>query len=119
MFAISSASPRDSLLRTWVKFHRAAHECVGIRTSPFPLTVRSIRLVGALFKCGGYRSFANYASRAKEAHVELMGSWEPDLEREVTLVSRSCTRGIGPSRQSAALDVAEIPDLDLPLIDPL
>ena len=34
-----------------------------------PLTVEKVHNVSSLFKEGGYASFANYVSRAKDAHI--------------------------------------------------
>ena len=64
-FAASTRASRSSLLRTWICFHRAAHQHDAPDAPPFPLTALSIRRVGALFKAGKYQAFDNYAARAK------------------------------------------------------
>ena len=63
----SSRAGWDSLLRTWTEFHVAR---LGEATPVLPLTVDKVRKVSALFKEGGYRGFANYATRIKDHHVE-------------------------------------------------
>lgn len=59
-------------------------------------------------KFANYRSFDNYASRAKRAHIEAGGVWTQDLELEVKDASRSVNRGIGPPRQSAPLPMDKL-----------
>lgn len=59
----------------------------------------------AVLKEAGYRSAANYVSRAKEEHVKLVGTWPCRLEEAARLSARSAVRGIGPARQSAPLDL--------------
>ena len=59
-------------------------------------------------KAAGYRSFAKYDSRAKEEHVHMTNSWEVDLDRAFRSAIRSCNRGLGPARQSEALDLDKV-----------
>ena len=50
----------------------------------------------------GFRSFANYATAAKNAHVEAGHVWTQLHEHTRVWVSRSVSRGIGPARQSCS-----------------
>ena len=72
-----------ALLKTWCQFHVAwfGQQTLGEEFSPFPLTVMKICAVGAMLKSGGYRSAANYLSRAKEEVTFGRTSWRWLLER--------------------------------------
>ena len=104
--AATSATTRASLWRTWqeiiVEWHGPGTRCV-------PVLPRHIAVVGAMMKARGYRSFANYASRAKEEHVKSGHTWSELHELEVRQGTRSVLRGAGPSRQSAALRLEDLP----------
>ena len=65
----------------------------------YPLTADKIAMVAAAFKACGYRSFANYLSRAKEHHIQLYQTWGPEMVIEARRAVRSVTRGIGPVAQ--------------------
>ena len=108
--APSARSTQESLWRTWTAFHR---KWFGPESDPCPLTVESIRSVASMFKDAGYRSFANYASRAKREHVARGFPWTQIMDLEVRDCNRSLTRGIGPPRQSAEFPVREIWNLDI------
>ena len=81
---------------------------------PFPLTVLKLHAVGAMLKAGGYRSPANYFSRAKEEHVVQGFQWSDALHLAVCKATMSITRGIGPARQSAPINVVDVWNLDMP-----
>ena len=81
---------------------------------PFPLTVLKLHAVGAMLKAGGYRSPANYFSRAKEEHVVQGFQWSDALHLAVRKATMSITRGIGPARQSAPINVVDVWNLDMP-----
>ena len=102
--ANSSRASTDSLLRTWVKLAEAA--CVGDEI--WPLSPGLVEKVAAAFKAGRYRSFANYVSRAKQYHITLGHVWTDALDLMVRQCVRSCARGLGPGKQSKALDIALI-----------
>ena len=102
-FARSATAPRISLLKTWSRFHAAAFG-VGPGAIPeYPITVRSFVAVAALFKRGGYRAFPNYASAAKDRHIQLGHVWTQQLDGASRWCTRSVQRGIGPARQSKPL----------------
>jgi hypothetical protein len=101
--ARSSLPSSLSLINTWTSFHTevfgSGAEC-GLPV--LPVTHRSFCAVAALFKRGGYRSFANYASAIKSADIEAGHQWTQALDQLVTWCTRSVLRGIGPARQSQA-----------------
>ena len=105
-YAQSAEASNASLLKTWAHFHAEA-----FRRSPndatcsepmLPLTVRSLVIIGALFKAGGYRSYPNYVSIIKSAHIEEGHDWSHLLQHTSAWVTRSVLRGIGPARQSCS-----------------
>ena len=65
-------------------------------------------------KLGGFRSFQNYVSRIKDLHVRAGFTWSPQHAMEASQGLRSVTRGQGPARQSAPLDVDQVKQLQLP-----
>ena len=103
--SVSAKGPAASVLKTWEAMHRRMHSdgqpC-------FPLTAAKITKVAAAFKACGYRSFANYMSKAKEHHIQLYQEWGPDLALEARRAGRSVTRGIGPVTQRTPLDVDKL-----------
>ena len=103
--ANSAHSSLASMDATWHKLHKA---WFGERSTVFPTNAGAIRAVAASMKFAGYRSFDNYASRAKRAHIEAGGVWTQDLELEVKDASRSVNRGKGPPRQSAPLPLDKV-----------
>ena len=114
--AASTADSAVSLVRTWSLFHI---EWYGDSIPIFPLTPDSVEAVGALLKRGGYRAAASYCSAAKDRHLAMGFKWSVFLDRSVSRVVRSVTRGIGPPRQSAELDVQSLTKLELPLVSSL
>ena len=103
--ASSAKGPNASLLRTWESMHRRMNEG---RNDCYPLTCEKITKVAAAFKACGYRSFANYLSRAKEVHISHGGVWSEELNMEGRRAVRSVTRGIGPVLQRTPLDIEQI-----------
>ena len=95
--AKTSAAPATSVWKTWQGYH---YDVFGDELDPLPITPQKLVSVGSLFKAGGYRSFANYATGAKNAHIEAGHHWCQLLEHTRAWVTRSVLRGIGPSRQS-------------------
>ena len=102
--ASSSQAPAAALLSTWHRFHHAALDSASSTSSVLPVTIRSLVIVGALFKRGGYRSFDNYVSAIKGQHIEAGHGWTQLHAHTARWVSRSVTRGIGPARQSCSFD---------------
>jgi hypothetical protein len=107
--ARSAYAPQESLENTWRKLHKA---WFGEGSEPFPTCVAAVRAIAASMKFAKYRSFDNYASRAKRAHIEAGGIWTQELELEVRDASRSVNRGKGPGRQSEPLQLDRIFELD-------
>ena len=68
--AASSKGPHSSLLRIWESMHRRVRNGA---TNYYPITPSKLAKVAAAFKNCGYRSFANYLSRAKEMHIQMGG----------------------------------------------
>ena len=104
VLAQSAAASSASVLRTWVKFHRAWFP----HTPAFPTWPAAVRAVAAQMKKKGYRSWANYLSRAKREHIQAGGVWDQVLDYTAKECTRSVTRGLGPPRQSAPLDIKAV-----------
>ena len=96
--ASSSKGPNASLLRTWESTRKRMNQG---KNDYYPLTCEKITKVAAAFKACGYRSFANYLSRAKDVHISLGGIWTDELIMEGKRAVRSMTRGIGPVLSTA------------------
>ena len=103
--ANSAKGPACSVLKTWESMHRRMHDP---EIPTYPLTPDKIARVAAAFKRCGYRSFSNYMSRAKEAHVQMFGDWGVDLAMEARRAGRSVNRGRGPVSQRSPLDFDRI-----------
>ena len=78
----------------------AAHQ-----VEPWPLDIEKLGLLGALLHAGAYRSAAAYFAAAKRHHVRTGGIWTSQMTQEVRDGVRSCTRGQGPDKQSAEIDL--------------
>eukprot|EP00971_Amphidinium_carterae_P348820 6490688-Amphidinium_carterae.1 len=74
--ANSAKASVASLLRTWEAFSEQAFPS----KQPWPLCPVKLEVIATGFKAGGYRSFQNYLSRAKQRHVELGFPWTDLLE---------------------------------------
>ena len=81
--------------------------------SIIPVAPEHIAFVGAAMKMRGYRSFSNYISWAKEAHIAAGHTWTPRHELEAAQGTRSVTRGQGPPWQSAPLPVEDVAESKL------
>ena len=77
----------------------------GPRVVVLPLVPAKVVAVCAMFRAGGYRSVENYSSRIKDLHIGECFDWSMYLERAFRESQRAVNRGIGPARQSAALDL--------------
>ena len=114
-YAASATESNKSHIRTWSYFHSEVFRYFQLTPPVVPLTARSIVGVGALFKAGGYRSYSNYASAAKNLHIEQGHHWSQLLDHTARWVSRSVLRAIGPARQSCAFRFEQLAKLDRPL----
>ena len=103
--AASAQGPQDSLLKTWITYHR---RWFGENDIPFPTSPVAVEAVAAQMKNDKYRSFANYLSRAKTEHIRSGGVWDQLLELTGKACSHSVNRGIGPAKQSAAYSILEV-----------
>ena len=95
--ANSSQAPAASMISTWHRFHHEALDTPAAASSVLPVTIRSLVVVGALFKRGGYRSFDNYVPAIKGQHIEAGYGWTQLHAHTAKWVSRSVSRGIGPA----------------------
>ena len=103
--AASGSGNRASLLSTWIAFHE---EWFGKAIPPIPVTTDSLLAVSSLFKKAGYRSFPNYLSAIKAEHVIRGHDWTQILDLMGRWSTRSVLRGIGPARQSQAIDLLRV-----------
>lgn len=106
MYANTSRRPRDAQLSLWIRFHGFWFGPDG--GDPFPLDEIKLIRVSSLFKAGGYKSFKNYLSRAKDHHVSLGYSWSDNLARTAQKCSRSVLRGLARAGRSEAFDLLAI-----------
>ena len=72
------------------------------------LDVGQLKLLGSLLHAGAYRSAAAYFAAVKRAHITSGGEWSPQMAQEVRDGTRSCTRGQGPDKQSAEVDLDDL-----------
>ena len=103
--AASGSGNRASLLSTWISFHS---EWFGPSVPAVPVTTDSLLAVSSLFKKAGYRSFPNYLSAIKAEHVIRGHDWTQILDLMGRWSTRSVLRGIGPARQSQAIDLLRV-----------
>ena len=109
-FAASGHSTRQGRLETWIRLVRV---WFGEAVDVIPVSVEHIAAVGAVMKYYGYRSFAQYASRARELQIRCGFAWTDAHALEAKHGDRSVTRGQGPPRQSAPLPVNQVQALVL------
>ena len=100
--APSSRTSQSARWRTWQEFHRAM---LGDSVPVLPLTADGIVLIAACFKDGGYRSFKNYMSKAREQHTLAGHLWADILTLTAKKATASVERGLGPARQSLPFDL--------------
>ena len=110
-FTSQGATARDALWSSWRRLHL---NWFGFSVAVLPLTVIGIAAVLAQLKGGGYRSAANYMSRAKYEHLKLQHVWSDQLAQEANEGVRSTMRGTGPGHQSAEFPVMKLLDVDIP-----
>ena len=68
--AKSGIASAGSLLSTWHRFHQETFGSCIPTIDTLPVTVKSMVTIGAIYKRGGYRSFANYISAIEAQHIE-------------------------------------------------
>ena len=103
------------MLSTWLAYHS---ERFGSDLPPFPITVNSLLAVSSLFKKAGYRSYPNYLSAIKSEHIIRGHDWTQILDLMGRWSTRSVLRGIGPARQSQAIDLLRVFAIS-PACDPI
>ena len=110
MYANTSQGPKGSQWNTWCMYHENWFKN-GIATvqyvSVLPLTPDKIQAVASQMIHGGYRSVANYVSRAKDMHIAAEWPWTDSLAREARLANAAAKRGIGPAHQCQELPVEQ------------
>ncbi len=106
MYAATSRRPRDAQLSLWIRFHVCWFGPEG--GDPFPLDEIKLIRVSSLFKAGGYKSFKNYLSRAKDHHLALGYPWSDNLTRTAQKCSRSVLRGLARAGRPEAFDLLAI-----------
>ena len=114
-FAASNQSTRAANLAVWVRLVKL---WFGPGTEVIPVEPEHIQAVGAIMKRHGYRSFSQYITRARDLHIKCGFAWSPKLVQEASQGVRSVTRGQGPPRQSAPLDVDAVRGMNVE-IDPV
>ena len=87
--AKSGVGPAASLLNTWTHFHVTVFADEQPAIPVLPVTPRGLVILGSLFKRGGYRSFANYVSAVRAAHIEANHEGDHLLYHTATWVTRS------------------------------
>jgi hypothetical protein len=107
--ASSARGCKESHIGTWQSMHS---EWFGPAVPFLPLTTERLSAVASLFKARGYRSFGNYLSAVKQAHVTAGFQWTQQLDLSGRQCSTSVGRGLGPPRQSAAVDLVRLQALD-------
>ena len=104
IYARSARAPLDARWTTWCKI------CSAWNREPVPLTPELIEMVGASFRFGGYRSSAQYFSRARKEHIRVTGMPTPAaVELAIRDAVRSIERGMGAN---AAKDAFRLDALD-------
>lgn len=101
-FAASNQASHGARVQWW------AHRAASLDVDPFPLTVTTIDMAGALLKAGQYRSAAQYFAALKREYILKSFPWGDDLNLAVRDAIRSCVRGIGADKQCPALDLRKL-----------
>lgn len=103
--AASSRSSVDAHFATWSAFHTS---WFGQHVPVLPITPETLEAVSSMFKRGRYRSFPNYLSTAKAAHIAENHAWSQRLEQTARKCTRSVLRGLGAGKQSLGLSVSQL-----------
>ena len=97
--------PNDARWTTWCKI------CEAWKIDPVPLSTDVSEKVGASLRKGGYRSSAQYFSRARKEHVQVTGMPVPaPVEIAIRDAIRSIERGMG---NNAPKDAFRLDALDI------
>ena len=91
-FAASNQATHKARVQWWL------HRAKSLDVTPFPLTVQTIDMAGALLNVlayGQYRSSAMNFAALKREHVLLSHPWADDLTLAIKDAIRSRVRGIG------------------------
>lgn len=112
--ALAGAASVASCTTTWRKIHELFFTGEPTTVPVYHVAPRSLVLVGALFENGGCRTFANYDSAAKAAHIEERFEWDQLNAHTTGCVTRSVLRGIGPARQNCSFHLARLCRLPRP-----
>ena len=83
-FAASNQATHKARVQWWL------HRAKSLDVDPFPLTVQTIDMAGALLKVGQYGSSAMYFAAFKREHVLLSHPWTDDLTLAIKDAIRSC-----------------------------
>ena len=89
----------DSRLKWWLE------RCRVRKWAPYPLTAHKIQYLGALLKVSKYRSAKQYLSSVRREHLSQGHPWNDTLGLEFSDAQRSCTRGLGPAKQTGYFEV--------------
>ena len=89
----------NSRLKWWLE------RCRVRRWAPYPLTVAKLQYMGALLKASKYRSATQYLAATKRKHTSLGFAWDDSLNLEFSDACRSCSRGLGPAKQTGYFEV--------------
>ena len=101
VYAQSSRRPRNSRWATLQKLARGAVPAFEV----LPLTRAKVRLLGAAFKAGGYRSGGEYLKVAKSKHLQSGHHWDTVLQAVLADTNRSLARGLGAVERAADFDL--------------
>ena len=91
---------RNAAWSSWTRCHKAWFNSDDV----LPLKTYKVYAIGALFRAGGYRSFDNYASAARQMHIEHGYEFNDALNQAMTRTVRAVNRGAGPGEQTGAFD---------------
>ena len=105
VYAQGTLDTHESLLNT-------AQKLLDFWQAPLlPLTVRTVRRLGAGLKAGGYRSAPAYLSVVRQAAERAGQVLTPDVELALKDARRACLRGVGPAHRVEGLPLARLHEL--------
>ena len=105
VYASSSASAVRSRRRLYAAL------LARFSSRPFPLTVSTLRQLGAGLKAGRYRSAPNVISQYRVDAERSGQSLSGAVLRAATDVTRACTRGLGPPARATPLPFSRLGSL--------
>jgi hypothetical protein len=110
-YAKNSMVARESVRNSYKLLHVS---WFGVRVPVLPMAITKVNAIGAKLKQGLYMSPQAYFDNAKDAHIDEGYDWTPGLSRRVHKVTRSVTRGIGPSWQTLDIDLQDVASQKFP-----